>query len=140
MKTLEIEALLENLETVQGFIVQELEEAMCPPKVTIQLEIAIEEIYVNICHYAYSEGEYAALDKKAVINCEIREDPRTLYMEYIDWGKPFNPLAKEDADITLSVEERQIGGLGILMVKKTMDSMEYRREDGKNILSMVKTF
>ena len=56
----------------------------------------------------------------------------------MDWGKPFNPLEKQDADITLSAEERGIGGLGILMVKKSMDAVDYRYENGENILTLTK--
>lgn len=138
MKELCVDAQDSNLEEVQGFVREALSEAGCSPSIIISIEIAVEEIFVNISHYAYEGMD--GVERKALIHLNVTKDPGRMELEFVDWGVPFNPLAKEDADITLSAEERRIGGLGILMVKKTMDSMDYKYEDKKNILSMVKSF
>ena len=133
MKELTVPATLEELETVQAFIERELETYGCPMKTMLQVSVAVEEIYVNIAHYAYHPeiGE-------ATIRCAVGGDPLQVTIQFLDSGKPFDPLAKPDADITLSAEERQIGGLGILMVKKTMDDVVYEYKDGCNVLTLKK--
>ena len=133
MKNITVEATLENLEVVQNFVSEELENQGCPMKVMMQIEIAVEEIYVNIVHYAYNPtvGE-------ATIRCEVTDDPMQVIIQFLDSGIPFDPLAKKDADITLSAEEREIGGLGIFMVKQSMDEVNYEYKDGKNVLTIKK--
>lgn len=126
-------ALLDQLEPVQAFIAEQLEPYNCPNNVTFQLDVAVEEIFVNIAHYAYPEH-----DGQATVRCCVEENPLRITIQFLDSGKPFNPLAKPDADITLSAEERSIGGLGILMVKKSMDAVNYAYEDGKNVLTIQK--
>lgn len=133
MKEITVDATLENLVVVQGFVEEELEAVGTSMKTIMQTSIAVEEIYVNIAHYAYNPdvGE-------ATIRCRIDEKLLSVIIQFLDSGKPYNPLEKEDADITLSAEERDIGGLGILMVKKSMDAVEYKYEQGKNILTLQK--
>lgn len=135
MKELTVPATLEKLDAVQAFIEGELEENGCPMKAVMQISIAVEEIYVNIAHYAYHPeiGE-------ATIRCCVGGDPLQVTVQFLDHGKPFDPLAKQDADTTLSAEERDIGGLGILMVKKSMDDVAYEYRDGCNILTLKKSF
>lgn len=134
MKELTVPAMMEELDTIQAFVERELEGNECPAKAVIQISIAVEEIYVNIAHYAYHPevGE-------ATVRIAVGGDPLQVTIQFLDHGKPFNPLAKEDADITLSAEERDIGGLGILMVKKSMDTVDYTYEDEKNILTIRKS-
>ena len=133
MKNITVEATLENLEVVQNFVSEELENQGCPMKVMMQIEIAVEEIYVNIVHYAYNPtvGE-------ATIRCEVTDNPMQVIIQFLDSGVPFDPLAKKDADITLSAEEREIGGLGIFMVKQSMDEVSYEYKEGKNVLTIKK--
>lgn len=133
MKTLTVSATLEELATVQEFVETELEENECSMKVIMQVSINIEEIYVNIAKYAYPQEL-----GNATINMEISGEPKTMTIEFIDSGIPFNPLAKKDADITLSADERDVGGLGILMVKKCMDEVDYVYENGQNIFTVKK--
>ena len=133
MKELRIEALVENLGEVQAFVEELLEEGGCPMKQMISINIAVEEIYVNIANYAYAPGNGDAL-----IRMDVKDGEATIIFE--DTGMPYNPLAKEDPDVTLSAEERQIGGLGIYMVKKSMDAMEYEYRDNRNILTIRKRF
>ena len=135
MKELTLQATLENLTQVTDFLEQELEAAGCPMKVQVQISIAAEEIYVNIAHYAYAPGT-----GEATVRIEILDDPTAARITFLDGGVPFNPLAKEDPDITLSGEERGIGGLGIYMTKKSMDDVKYARTDGKNVLTIVKSY
>ena len=133
MKELEIEALTENLPQVLAFVDEQLEAADCPMKIQIQIDIAVEEIFVNIAHYAY-----APETGKAMVRIETLADPPSVDITFIDNGVPYDPLAKADPDITLSAEEHQIGGLGIFMVKKSMDDVKYEYLDGHNILTLKK--
>ena len=130
---LEISAEIEKLPDVLSFIEQHLEEADCPPKAQMQIAIAAEEIFVNIAHYAYAPGTGMAM-----VRLELTPEPVTAVITFIDCGIPFDPLAKPDPDVTLSAEDRQIGGLGIYMTKKTMDDVKYEYKDGRNILRLEK--
>ncbi len=132
MKELKIDAKVENLNEVLAFMDAELEACDCPMKTQISLDIAVEEIFVNIAHYAYGEEGAGG----AVLQFDIT--PEQAQITFIDEGTPYDPLAKEDPDITLSAEDRPIGGLGIFMVKKSMDDVSYKREDDKNIFTIVK--
>lgn len=134
-KEITLAAKLDNLETAQSFFDELLEEHDCPMRELFQIDVSVEEIFVNIANYAYpgAEGE-------ATLMVEYAEDPRRIIMTFIDQGIAFNPLDKKDADVTLSAEEREIGGLGILMVKKNMTEMKYRRENDCNVLTLIKEF
>ncbi|MCR4951527.1 MAG: anti-sigma factor antagonist [Solobacterium sp.] len=130
---LEIEADEKNLPEVLSFIETHLEEAGCGMKEKMQINVAAEEIFVNIAQYAY------APDKgRAVVRVEVTKDPVTVTLTFIDHGTPYDPLAKDDPDVTLSAEERQIGGLGIFIAKQTMDEVKYEYKEGKNILKLEK--
>ena len=131
---LRIEAKVEKLDEVLEFMQEYLDKQDCSPKVGIQLAVAVEEIYVNIAHYAYVDREGTG---DAII--QFNMEGNQLVITFIDSGIPFDPLAKADPDVTLSVEERQIGGLGIYMVKKSMDDVKYERKDDQNILTLYKT-
>ena len=134
MKEWKIEASLDKLDEVQELIRTELEGYRVSQRTLGQIDICVEEIFVNIANYAYGSKQ-----GEVVIGCEVEQsDPASLRISFSDGGTPFNPLAKEEADITLSAEERKIGGLGIFMVRKMMDNLEYSYEDGKNILTMWK--
>ena len=131
------EAADENLEAVNDFIHAQIKPFSCQSQTLFQIDLAVEEIFVNISHYAYSP------DKGTVqIDCSVEKNadaPAKLTVSFTDRGKAFNPLAKPDPDITLSVEEREIGGLGIFLTKKYMDSVLYERKDNQNILTFTKT-
>ena len=135
MQELVVEAKDENLTKIMAVVEENLERMGCPMKAYTQIVIAVEEIFVNISHYAYGDqtGE-------ATIRIETEDSPQGIAITFIDRGMPYDPLAKPDPDITLGAEERQIGGLGIFMVKKTMDEMEYQFVDGQNILRIKKFF
>ncbi len=133
MKELKIEALIENLDEVLEFLDTELESMGCSVKMQMQMDVAVEEIFVNIASYAYNpETGYA------IIQIEKKDGPDRIEVTFIDEGVPYDPLKKEDPDITLSADERQIGGLGIFMVKKSMDKMIYEYKDCHNILKLSK--
>lgn len=133
MAELTLEATLENLDPVLDFVNEQMEAHECPMGLITQVDLAVEEIYVNIAHYAYAPGT-----GDATIRCGVSGDPLTVSIEFLDGGVPYNPLEREDPDITLSAEERDIGGLGIFMVKNLMDHIQYEYKDGKNILSIQK--
>jgi len=133
MKALTIAATIDNLETVTAFVDEQLEAFDCPMKAQMQIDIAIDELFSNIAYYAYAPDM-----GDATIQVELLEEPRSVKLTFIDSGIPYDPLKKEDPNTRLSVEEREIGGLGIFMVKKTMDDMSYEYRDGRNRLSIVK--
>jgi len=133
MKELTIAATVENIGAVTDFVTEQLEALDCPMKAQMQINIAIDELFGNIAHYAYDPeiGE-------ATVRVEVAEDPLSVIITFIDGGVPYDPLAAADPDTTLSAEERSFGGLGIFMVKKSMDDITYRYENGRNILSIRK--
>lgn len=128
-----IPAALKNLDDVNAFIGNILEELECSPKTRMQIEIAVEEIFVNIANYAYNP-----IEGSATVRLLIHEEPLSVDIQFLDEGVPYNPLAREDPDITLGAEERGIGGLGIFMTKKTMDNVTYSYDEGKNVLTISK--
>ena len=128
-------ATLDQLEQVQALIAEQMEGYPCSGKARFHLDVAVEEIFVNIAHYAFSPEQHG----EATVRCCVGGSPLQVTIQFLDRGKPFNPLAKEDADTTLSAEERDIGGLGILMVKKSMDAVDYAYQDGRNILTIKKS-
>ncbi len=130
---LELTATDENLEMVLNFINAHLEAAGCKPRKMQEVDMAVEEAFVNVSHYAYGEDRGSVLVRAAVSG-----NPAVAEIVLQDRGMPFDPLAKKDPDVTLSAEERQIGGLGIYMVKKLMDQVSYEYRDGQNILTMRK--
>lgn len=131
MPELKIAATRENAEQVMEFVDGQLEAHDCSPKTQVQLDIAVDELFTNIASYAYGEeiGE-------AVIEMEFPDGCAEI--TFRDRGTPYNPLARPDPDVTLPAEERQIGGLGIYMVKKSMDAVSYRYENGQNVLTVRK--
>ncbi len=133
MSELTVSAKAENLDQVMGFVDAEIEKYDCPPKAQMQIDIAVEELFINIANYAYAPDE-----GEATIRVEIDDTP-AVTITFIDQGVPYDPLAKADPDVTLSAEEREIGGLGIFMVKKSMDDMKYEYKDGSNVLSIKKS-
>ena len=133
MKERIVEAKRENLLEVQSFIDEQLEEVGCPMTTQIAIDVAVEELFVNIASYAYGDG-----NGNAVVQVTVLEDPLSVEITFIDNGVQYDPLAKEDPDVTLSAKERKKGGLGIFMVKNTMDNVTYEYKDGKNILTIKK--
>ena len=133
MQELTISATIENIEAVTAFVDKQLEEAGCSKKAEVQINVAIDELFSNIAHYAYhpETGD-------ATVRVEVCEDPLSVIITFIDNGMPYDPLQNEDPDISLSADERQVGGLGIFMVKKTMDEVSYEYKGGKNILTIKK--
>ncbi len=132
MEKLTLPAVTANIEKVTDFVNGLLEAADCSPKAMMQIDIAIDELFGNIANYAYGSET-----GDATVGVEITED-RTAIITFTDSGVPYDPLQKPDPDVTLSAEEREIGGLGIFMVKKTMDDMVYEYAEGQNILSIKK--
>ena len=126
-------AKIEALSDVLGFVDQTLESYECPMKVQTAICVAIEEVFVNVAHYAYGKGE-----GDMTLGIAFDPESRALTFRMTDKGVPFDPLKKPDPDITLSAEEREIGGLGIFITKKTMDAVTYAYENGENILTMIK--
>ena len=126
-------ARVDALSDVLGFVDEALEGYECPMKLQTAICVAIEEVFVNVAHYAYGEGE-GDMTLSIAFNPESRE----VTFRMADKGIPFDPLKKPDPDITLSAEEREIGGLGIFITKKTMDTVSYAYENGENVLTMTK--
>lgn len=133
MKEITLEAVIENIPGLTAKVDEALEALDASPKAQMQIDVAIDEIFGNIARYAYAPGA-----GKATVRLEYDAATGTAVLTFIDRGVPFNPTERSSPDTTLPAEERQIGGLGIFLVRKTMDAMEYRREDGQNILTLRK--
>ena len=124
-----------ELDRLNDFLEAQAEAVDCPPGTLMKIQISAEEIFTNIANYAYPDGQGTA-----VVTSEIKEENGETIMtiSFSDSGQPFDPLAMPDPDITAPAEERNIGGLGIYMVKETMDKVDYSYEKGRNILTITK--
>ncbi|MBR4025234.1 MAG: SpoIIE family protein phosphatase [Firmicutes bacterium] len=133
MKEMTLEATVGNIPIVTDFINTELEALECPMKAQIQIDIAVDELFGNIAQYAYDP-----LTGPATVRVEVDDDPMAVIITFIDHGKPYDPLAGKEPDITLNAEDREVGGLGVFLVKKTMDEITYEYKNGQNILKIRK--
>jgi len=133
VKEITVDAMIENMNTVTAFVDDFLDQIACPMKSRIQINIVIDEIFGNICHYAYKDSVGAV-----TVRVESGNTPKAVFLTFTDNGIPYNPLDTEDPDITSSSEERKIGGLGIYLVKKNMDEMKYEYVNQQNRLWMEK--
>lgn len=133
LKSITAEAKIENIALVTDFVNSILEKNECSMKVQMEIDIVIDEIFSNIAYYAYAPGS-----GEATVQVEIEDSPKRLELFFIDRGIPYNPLENKDPDVTLDIEERKIGGLGIFLVKEMMDEVLYEYVDGQNILKLIK--
>ena len=130
-----LSAKVESIPLITDTVNEMLESLDCPMKAQIQIDVAIDEVFANIANYAYPNGE-----GKATVRFEPTKDPNGIQLTFIDSGIPFNPLEAKEPDTTLSAEDREIGGLGIFMVRKSMDDVQYEYKDRHNILRIRKYF
>ena len=133
MKEITVNADLQNLDDVTDFIDDELEQSGVELAMQTRINVVIDEIFSNIVNYAYKDGQ-----GDVTVSVEVSEDPRAIVLIFTDSGIPYDPLSAEEPDITLSAEDRKIGGLGIFIVKKIMDEISHVYENGRNILQMRK--
>ncbi|MBQ5998268.1 MAG: ATP-binding protein [Treponema sp.] len=130
-----LEAFDKNLEAAQEFVRTQLKLICDDTKTQLQIDLVVEEVFVNIAHYAY-----APKTGSVTISCIVSTEPARLTVTFTDSGTPFDPLKKADPDVTLGSEERSIGGLGIFLVKKFMTTTAYDYKDGKNIFTITLDF
>ena len=135
MKEITLDATVDNIEKVTDFVNGQLENCGCPLKAQMQIDIAIDELFGNIAHYAYHPDV-----GPATVCVEVMKDQPAVVITFLDRGIPYDPLKKEDPDVSLSAQERTAGGLGIFLVKKSMDDILYEYKDGQNILKIRKNF
>lgn len=135
MKELTLLATTENIDRVIDFVNEELENNSCPLKTKLTLDVAIDEIFANIANYAYAPNT-----GEVTIKVEFTENPKGCAITFIDGGTPYDPLKKDDPNVKLSAVEREIGGLGVFIVKKSMDNVEYEYKNNKNILKITKLY
>ncbi len=128
MKSITLTAAPRELDAAQDFVARCYASAHLPSTLLARVALAVEEVFVNIAYYAYDGQE-----GKTTIDCWTDD---AFHLRFTDSGIPYDPLGREDPDITLSAEDREIGGLGVFLVKNIMDHVEYRRESGQNILEM----
>ena len=126
-------ATVENIGKITAFVEGRMEEKDCPLKQIMQVSMAVDEVMANVAMYAYAPGT-----GDVTVAVDFDDGSRTVSITFIDRGVAFDPLAKEDPDVTLPAKQRKIGGLGIFLVKKTMDDVAYRREGDKNVLCIKK--
>ena len=134
MSEIIVPAKHEELDRVIDFVNEHLDEVECSSYDRATLDIAVEEIFINIANYAYENGKTG----EALVRTVLVKSPPEVLIQFIDSGIPYNPLEREDPDVELDAEERDIGGLGIFLVKESMDSVSYEYKDGRNILTMIK--
>ena len=125
---------LDEITRLAEFVESVCEEVTIDPSLTMNLNLAIEEAVTNVILYAYPEG----IEDRIYIEAVCNPNPRRIKFIISDWGKAFDPTTKDDVDITLSAEDRPIGGLGIHLIRQIMDSVNYERVEGKNILTLRK--
>ena len=125
-------AVVENLEEVQAFVAERI-GADCPFKIRMQIDLAVEEIFVNIASYAYAPGE-----GEARVRVRVSDAPSAVTITFRDRGVPYDPLARDDPDVSTLASDRQIGGLGVFLTKQIMDEVRYEYTDGQNVLTMKK--
>jgi len=130
-----LDAKIENIEPLTAFVDQALQDYACPMKVQMQVDIALDEIFSNIAHYAYTPRTGTA-----TVKIEKLFAPDGVKIVFTDSGLPFDPLKKADPNVNAPLEERSIGGLGIYMVKKSMDEVKYAHKEGHNLLTLIKNF
>ena len=135
--SLTVSAVLDNLTPVSSRIQTALKQRGCPSDSRYKVAVALEELFVNVCSYAYADRDGIG---DVTVTCEYREDPPAVSIELRDTGIPFDPVTRRDPTRPTSVEDMPIGGLGIFMVRKTMDSFTYRREDGMNVVRFSKSW
>ncbi len=133
MAELTVTATLDNLDAIQAMVEAEAESIDSPMKSIVQLQLAVEEAFVNVSRYAYAPSTGMVR-----ITCVSDQDSGTISVTLCDRGVPFDPLSREEPDITLSAEERPIGGLGIHLIRKNTDTQEYSREGDRNVLRFTK--
>ena len=135
MKEKILDAVVSNIDELAEFIDSQLSQLMVTESEKMKLQIAAEELFVNVASYAYAPGK-----GKILILAEVDPKDNKIELTFTDWGVPFNPLDREDPDITLPAEKRRIGGLGIFMVKKEADELDYWRKDQTNNVRLEKKF
>lgn len=133
MKELTVQAAIENTDIVIGFVNRQLAEMNCSARLRAQIDVAVDDIFANIANYAYRERIGSA-----TVRVEAAQDPPGVVVTFIDRGVPYDPLSAAEPDVTLPPGKRPVGGLGIFMVKKTMDAMTYAFRDGCNTLTLRK--
>ena len=133
MQELKLPAVIESIPKLTAWMDEALEKLDCPMKAQMQLDVAMDEIFSNIARYAYLDQNGAA-----AVRMDFDEKTRLFSLEFRDQGISFNPLEQAEPDTALGVEARGIGGLGIFLVRKTMDEVSYQYTDGSNILCLKK--
>ena len=123
----------ESLPEVVAFVEEELHKAGCPVRTVRQVNVAVEEVFINIASYAYHPEP-----GNATIRCTLEDAPLRITIQFLDRGRPYNPLDREPPDTTLPLEEREVGGLGILLVRGSMSEVAYEYKDGVNVLTLRK--
>lgn len=132
-KRIDVDGTRENVEIVTEFIVNNLRESQIDRKIIAQISVAIDELYSNIAQYAYG-------DQIGKVTVLVEVSNGSIAITFADSGKQFNPLDVDNPDITLDADERGIGGLGIFIVRQTMDDITYAYENGMNVLKITKSF
>ncbi len=133
MKEITLKASIDQIPAATAFVDAELEALECGMKAQMQIDVAMDELFGNIARYAYGKG-----GGEATVRFEFEKETRTAVITFIDRGMPFDPTAAGTPDLNIPAAQRQEGGLGIFLVRKTMDDMAYVYRDGQNRLTIRK--
>ena len=142
VRSIKVTARRENQIEVTRLIDTFLEETKCPPRVQTKIDIAVDEIFINIASYAYTNTDKPEEDRTVEVSIEDTTLDKVMAAKitFTDSGVAYDPLEKEDPDVDLPIKDRSVGGLGIFIVKKNMDHVAYDRKDDKNVFSMIKKY
>lgn len=132
MKTITVKSIVENVDIVTDFVDEYLDDLSCPKKAEMQINVAIDELFSNVCKYAYGENV-----GEVTVSVGL-DGEENIVIVLADKGKPYDPTAAPDPDVSLSAEDRMVGGLGLFVVKKTMDELSYRYDNGENKVTIKK--
>ncbi len=133
-RSINVPSKVDNLYEVQDFVDSCLSGSSPSPTTLLQLQLVVEEIFINIANYAYRPPGSGDVS----ISCAVEEDMMKVTLTFVDYGPEFDPLKKPDPDIGAPLDDRDVGGLGIYLVKNHVDGIHYRRDNGKNILTVEK--
>ncbi|PTN37555.1 ATP-binding protein [Desulfonatronum sp. SC1] len=130
---LSMPADISSLEPLRSFVLERFESTGLSPALALKIDLVLEEVLLNIFHYAYGPDQAGMVS----VECGPRADEGRFLVRFLDQGPPFDPLSQPPPDVTLSMDERVQGGLGILLTKKMSASQQYRREGDSNVLEIV---
>lgn len=133
-ETIRLPARVKNLEKLIDFLIAALKAVGVPEKIVSDIHLIVDEGCTNVINYAYPPGEPGDIE----LSCAVKDGIAAITIR--DWGAPFDPINVAAPDLSLDIDERPIGGLGVFLMKKFSDRLEYRRKEDTNLLTIIKKY